>query len=1130
MQLVFRIALTLYFILCVSLTHAAIFIVTSKADMGPGTLRDAINQANANGTTGMDYIHFNLPGVSPDDHIIRIETEMPVLSSNIEIDGTTQPGTAFGISHAKVKVLKDNYHAVLNGYKMFSIVDADNVNVYGMYLEITPAWNTDGTYCMNVTSSSNITIGAKDKGNVLIASDGLIMGLGGTTTDLHIAYNLLGVNPDGVSIPAYIMSYPSIVLLGAGNVEIDHNQICSWVRIGENFSMLVPLGKRNYKIHDNIGGGDYTGTRKIGSALFSISTYPRTDIRGDNNIEVLNNHVLEGYFSLGGGYGTVLIQGNRINTDIAGTTRTGQVYANCTIELFRVQKALIGGSKPSEKNYISGFFGGVSCSYDEHVTITKNSIFCNGKGIVSRETVFVTAFTPTTVSGTSEPEAIIEVFDADNCSGAEDGCEGKVYLGTTIADANGKWSYTGALPENVVVTGTNKEGATSEFTRATINQDRADVTNSFCGKPGSIKGIKVTGAVVLQWEDASGKVVGHDEVLTAPPGKYTLWANTNNNPHGKCAVSCYYTILGVQPGLTTEQVKLVHPCHDKNGAIYNITDKTSYYTSKYKWLNEKDEVVGTSANLTNVPAGTYRLYAYITDDCFAVSDPIVLTDNTPPTVSISTAKIQDATCSDANGAISGINVTGVSPYTFRWLNENSDVVGTDVSLQKVAPGEYRLELTDNSGCVPVTTDGIKVKGVGTISVDATNVKIIPAGCGTQGGTISGLGVVGADTYTWRNEAGNTVGTGLDLKNIPEGNFQLTATNKYSCSAQTTWYKVNKAMPAPWVVNGDVQFPVCNEANGSIQINNIQGNVIKSLKWMNATTNSIISNERNVRNVGPGNYTLYITDENDCEQQAYTTEIPQRTAPLLSGSPLVTDETCGFANGSIQAPAINGEAPFTYRWKTANGREAGNESQLKGVGKGVFTLTVTDKYGCITTSSPAIVNNREAPIISPGDLYYTIGKGQPVELKWTYNTPVLFTLYADVNLTHKISQNSTGNFSLPALFVDTRYYVTAGMDICTSKAGVAYVKVIDQTDVYVPTAFTPNGDGLNDIFRPRYIGIASLEYFKVFDRWGRLVFSSNVLGAGWDGQNAVNGSYVYMISGKDLLGKPFSKQGSVVLIR
>lgn len=1136
MHLVSRIMLFFCLILFVSSTKAAIFIVTSKADAGSGTLRDAINQANTNGTTVVDYIHFNLPGSSVDDHTIRIITELPALSSNIELDGTTQPGAALGVSDAKIRLLKENYFSNGNFFNILSIRDAEHVSVYGMDLEIPPGWFTSGGYCLSIAGSNHISIGAPGKGNVMNASDGLIASdaqlTRGNSTDLHIAYNLLGVNPDGLSIPIYVISYPTIILWGVGNVEIDHNQICAYTRIEENYNALVPLGKRNYKVHDNIGGGDYTGSNKIGNASFVITTYPRTDIRGDNVIEVKNNHILEGYFSLGGGYGMVLLQGNKINTDLTGTIRTGRVSANFSVELFRVKSALIGGNLQSEKNYISGLFGGVSCSYDDHVTISKNSFFCNGKGIQSKETVFVESFTGTTVSGTSEADAVIEVFDADNCSGTQGGCEGKVYLGSTVADASGKWSYSEALPENVVVTGTNKEGSTSEFTRATINMERMEVTPSFCGKPGSIKGITVTGAVVIQWEDASGNVVGHDAELSAiPPGKYTLWANTNNNPHGKCAVSSYtVTIWDVKPGLTTEQMTLVKPCNDDNGAISNITDHANAYTKQYKWLNEKDEVVGTEPGLTKVPAGTYRLYAYITDDCFAVSAPIVLTNQPPPSINQSAATVTAATCNDSNGAVSGIDITGITPYTFRWLNEVDNLVSTGLELKNVPHGEYRLELTDNSGCVPVMGTPIKIDDIGTINLDATNIRIMPAGCGKQGGAISGLQITGADTYTWRNEAGNTVGTSLELKDIPEGNYQLTAANSFSCSVQTVWYRVSRTQPAQWSVQSEIRLPTCNETDGAILINNITGNIIKSLKWVSMTNGGIIGTDRNIMNIGPGNYALYITDENDCEQLAYTTEVPRRSEPLLSGIPMITDETCGQANGSIQAPVITGEGPFKYRWTDASGVEKGNGAELKEIKKGAFILTVTDKYGCVANSGILNVSNEASVLPAPQDLYYTIAKGQSLELKWTYAAPVLFTLYADPGLNSKLNQNNTGTFTLPPQFADMKYYVTASMDICTSMAAVAHIMVVDKTDVYIPTAFSPNGDGQNDIFRPRYTGIASIDYFKVFDRWGRLVFSSNALGDGWDGQGSSMGSYFYVISGKDLLGKTFLKRGSVLLIR
>jgi gliding motility-associated-like protein len=263
---------------------------------------------------------------------------------------------------------------------------------------------------------------------------------------------------------------------------------------------------------------------------------------------------------------------------------------------------------------------------------------------------------------------------------------------------------------------------------------------------------------------------------------------------------------------------------------------------------------------------------------------------------------------------------------------------------------------------------------------------------------------------------------------------------------------------------------------------------------------------------------------------YTTDIPRRTAPSLTSVPSITDETCGKGNGSIAAPVINGEAPFVYRWTDYDGHILGTANVLEALKKGQFFLEVTDKYGCKVNAGAYEVNNVTADIDSPADISLVIGKGQSPEIKFSYTSPAIFSLYADANLMMKLYENHSGTFMLPPLFTDTKYYLTASVDICVSKSVIAYVKVVDKTDVYVPTAFSPNGDGQNDLFRPKYVNIASIDYFKVYNRWGAETFSSNSLSAAWDGFGMPAGTYVYIISGKDLLGKAFVKQGSVLLIR
>jgi gliding motility-associated-like protein len=90
------------------------------------------------------------------------------------------------------------------------------------------------------------------------------------------------------------------------------------------------------------------------------------------------------------------------------------------------------------------------------------------------------------------------------------------------------------------------------------------------------------------------------------------------------------------------------------------------------------------------------------------------------------------------------------------------------------------------------------------------------------------------------------------------------------------------------------------------------------------------------------------------------------------------------------------------------------------------------------------------------------------------------------------------------------------------------------DLLVPSGFSPNGDGLNDFFRPIPIGMRTLNTFRVYNRWGQLMFSTTAQGQGWDGRLGGNiqeaGTYVWYAEGFDYTNKKIQKKGYVVLIR
>lgn len=98
----------------------------------------------------------------------------------------------------------------------------------------------------------------------------------------------------------------------------------------------------------------------------------------------------------------------------------------------------------------------------------------------------------------------------------------------------------------------------------------------------------------------------------------------------------------------------------------------------------------------------------------------------------------------------------------------------------------------------------------------------------------------------------------------------------------------------------------------------------------------------------------------------------------------------------------------------------------------------------------------------------------------------------------------------------------------------HIKVFKETAIYVPTGFTPNSDGLNDILKPKYIGIKKLNYFRIFNRWGQLVFYTNNLNIGWDGNlngaRQGTGVYVWMINAEDVVGRIYQLKGTSTVIR
>lgn len=105
--------------------------------------------------------------------------------------------------------------------------------------------------------------------------------------------------------------------------------------------------------------------------------------------------------------------------------------------------------------------------------------------------------------------------------------------------------------------------------------------------------------------------------------------------------------------------------------------------------------------------------------------------------------------------------------------------------------------------------------------------------------------------------------------------------------------------------------------------------------------------------------------------------------------------------------------------------------------------------------------------------------------------------------------------------------------CTASDNIS-IKVFGNPEVYVPNSFTPNGDGKNDVLKPLGFGLKKILYFKIFNRYGQLIFETNNIGTGWDGtfkgKAQPAGAYTYMVKVINYRDWPVEQKGTVIILR
>jgi gliding motility-associated-like protein len=204
-------------------------------------------------------------------------------------------------------------------------------------------------------------------------------------------------------------------------------------------------------------------------------------------------------------------------------------------------------------------------------------------------------------------------------------------------------------------------------------------------------------------------------------------------------------------------------------------------------------------------------------------------------------------------------------------------------------------------------------------------------------------------------------------------------------------------------------------------------------------------------------------------------------------------------------------------------------------KGTITYTVIAQLGsCIPDTNYVTIIVHPLPTVNAGP-DQTLLAGTAAQLQATGTNIYTYSWSNGSTLSCDTCADPVATMS-----VTTTYVIVVATDFgCMSSDSVTIHLLCDQNQIFVPNSFTPNGDGENDVFYPRGTGISMIKSFRIYNRWGQLLFERNGIQTN-DVSNAWDGSYegaspradvyVYIIEAVCETGAPLFIKGDVTIIR
>ena len=610
----------------------------------------------------------------------------------------------------------------------------------------------------------------------------------------------------------------------------------------------------------------------------------------------------------------------------------------------------------------------------------------------------------------------------------------------------------------------------------------------------------------VMWSTPDGNITGGAQTLQAEinqPGTYFILA-TNEENGCTNADSLIIASNTTVPIIQFNMPEII-TCLQTAIIIDGINSIPS--NGQFAWSTSDGNIIGaTNQNTVTVDeAGEYELT--LTDPangCNTIASIMVTENTTLPTADAGPDMQLD--CLDPTLLLQGAAASASGSFTVTWSTVDGNIVSGGTTLTPLVDlaGTYTLEVEDLvNGCVH--TDDVVVNE----NDDLPNVVIQSPdelSCILE---MLQLDATGSDNgpdfqNTWTTVDGTILSGQTTL--TPEigapGTYALTILNTQTGCEQTASITVTENIEVPNITAFQNAIIPCDEVSVSVNatVNGASGNY--NYLWSTLDGEILSGMLSSEITVGTGGtYTLEVTDQ---ESGCTATEIltVEETVPI-SYEFSSTDPDCLNDFGSITFQNIaGGTGPYLY--SIDNGQSFQTELGFDGLPPANYTLLVEDAEGCLSETAVVLLLET-AEIELSIEIPEAINEGSSTQIEVLTNT--LSSDIAIIQWSPTTGLSCTDCLAPTASPTETTEYELFIQDQsgCTALATVL-VEVIPSADVYVPNAFSPDDDGINDIF---YINakegiIARIPSFLIFNRWGETVFQyynipPNDPLYGWDGR-------------------------------